>query len=201
VAASAGYRKRFCELSRSGRVDCQHPTLTASSNPEILTMLRPNFCSACGAKIIRLYWHPWTSRRFCDSCSQRLRKERLTLPLLLGTSLFCLGLVAGRAGRAVPPQLVIERSANSPLYPSPNSSEENAAAERGKGASEATLEIKAEPLSPQSPAETEAEVVYLCGARTKKGTPCSRRVHTPGRCWQHKGTTAMLPQEQLVVKD
>lgn len=159
-------------------------------------MLRPNFCSACGAKIIRLYWHPWTSRRFCDSCSQRLRKERLTLPLLLGSALFCLGLVAGRAGRPAPPQLVIERGANSPLYPSEN----NAATDPGNGASE-TLGIKSEPLSSQSPAGTEAEVVYLCGARTKKGTPCSRRVHIPGRCWQHKGTTAMLPPEQLVVKD
>ncbi len=176
-------------------------TLTASSNPEILTMLRPNFCSACGAKIIRLYWHPWTSRRFCDSCSQRLRKDRLTLPLLLGSSLFCLGLMAGRAGRPAPPQLVIERSANSPLYPSPNSSQKNAETERGQREINATLGIESEPLSSQSPAGTGAEVVYLCGARTKKGTPCSRRVHTPGRCWQHKGATAMLPPKRLVVKD
>lgn len=164
-------------------------------------MLRPNFCSACGTKIIRLYWHPWTSRRFCDSCSQRLRKERLRLPLLLGISLFCLGLVAGRAGRPAPPQLVIERSANSPLYPSTDSSQKNPATNSGNSASEATPEIKAEPPSTESPPAPEAEVVYLCGARTKKGTPCSRRVHTPGRCWQHKGTTAMLPPEQLVVKD
>jgi len=45
------------------------------------------------------------------------------------------------------------------------------------------------------------EDVYLCGARTKKGTPCSRRVHSPARCWQHKGMPAMLPQEKLLVKD
>ena len=31
------------------------------------------------------------------------------------------------------------------------------------------------------------EKVYTCGARTKKGKPCSRRVKEPGRCWQHKG--------------
>ncbi|HEU4509799.1 MAG TPA: hypothetical protein VFR78_16300 [Pyrinomonadaceae bacterium] len=31
------------------------------------------------------------------------------------------------------------------------------------------------------------EKVYTCGARTKKGKPCSRRVKQPGRCWQHKG--------------
>jgi hypothetical protein len=44
------------------------------------------------------------------------------------------------------------------------------------------------------------EEVYLCGARTKKGKPCSRRVHGPVRCWQHKGEKAMLPQEKLLVK-
>jgi hypothetical protein len=31
------------------------------------------------------------------------------------------------------------------------------------------------------------EKVYTCGARTRKGKPCSRRVKEPGRCWQHKG--------------
>ena len=30
------------------------------------------------------------------------------------------------------------------------------------------------------------EKVYTCGARTRKGKPCSRRVKEPGRCWQHK---------------
>jgi hypothetical protein len=46
-----------------------------------------------------------------------------------------------------------------------------------------------------------AETVYLCGARTKKGTPCSRRVHGPVRCWQHKGASAMLPQDKLRINE
>ena len=45
------------------------------------------------------------------------------------------------------------------------------------------------------------EQIYICGARTKKGTPCSRRVHGPVRCWQHKGMPAMLAQEKLLVKE
>jgi hypothetical protein len=45
------------------------------------------------------------------------------------------------------------------------------------------------------------EQVYICGARTRRGTPCSRRVHGPVRCWQHKGMPAMLPPEKLVVKE
>ena len=43
------------------------------------------------------------------------------------------------------------------------------------------------------------EVVYICGARTKKGTPCQRRVRGPGRCWQHRGKPAMLPPSKLIV--
>jgi hypothetical protein len=55
--------------------------------------------------------------------------------------------------------------------------------------------------STSTPAVTTTEATYICGARTKKGTPCSRRVHGPVRCWQHKGEKAMLPVEKLVVKE
>ncbi len=44
------------------------------------------------------------------------------------------------------------------------------------------------------------ETVYFCGAQTKKGTPCSRRIKIRnGRCWQHHGQAAMLPSEKLVA--
>lgn len=163
----------------------------------VLTMHRPNFCSACGVKILRLRWYPWTSRRFCDSCSVRLRKERLMLPLVLGSTLFCIGVVAGRSGRPAPPQLIIERAANSPLYDSKETTESDS----GRPAVNERREANSVTHSASVPqSETATESVYICGARTKKGMPCSRRVHTPGRCWQHKGMPAMLPPEKLVVK-
>jgi len=60
------------------------------------------------------------------------------------------------------------------------------------------------PVSTQSPQSTQPaatiEDAYICGARTKKGTPCSRRVRGPVRCWQHKGAKAMLPVEKLILK-
>ncbi|HVE56628.1 MAG TPA: hypothetical protein VNB22_07350 [Pyrinomonadaceae bacterium] len=56
---------------------------------------------------------------------------------------------------------------------------------------------------PVKPAETapvsSAEAVYFCGAPTRKGTPCSRRVKGGGRCWQHQGQSAMLPPEKLLA--
>lgn len=146
-------------------------------------MYRPNFCSECGAKIVRLHWHPWTSRRFCDACARRLRRERARLPLICAALLLSVGFLTGRALRPKPPLLIIQRSASSPLLKS------GGAGESGQAASSS---------NPGTPLIEEA--VYICGARTKKGTPCSRRVHQPGRCWQHKGMPAMLAAEKLIVK-
>ena len=42
-----------------------------------------------------------------------------------------------------------------------------------------------------------SEEIYFCGAATKKGTMCSRRMKGGGRCWQHVGQAAMLPQQKL----
>ncbi|HEY7785116.1 MAG TPA: hypothetical protein VIB00_10335 [Pyrinomonadaceae bacterium] len=137
-------------------------------------MYRPNFCAECGHKTLRVYWHPWTSRRFCDSCSRRLRKIRLKRPIVTTLCLLSLGFVAGRISRPKPPPLIIQRA---PIQPTP----------------EQSLGVK--------PLTVTEEQIYICGARTKKGTPCSRRVSAEVRCWQHKGERAMLPREKLVIKE
>ena len=41
------------------------------------------------------------------------------------------------------------------------------------------------------------EPVYFCGAQTKKGTACSRRVKGNARCFQHAGMPAMLTSNGL----
>lgn len=156
-------------------------------------MYKPNFCSQCGTKLLRLRWHLWTSRRFCNDCARRLRKERF-LPWLCASLVFVsLGYCGGRLRREPPPPLTILRRADSPL-----TSPEDPARSNAKGAA-----TEVGPGTPNTSASTQAveEEVYLCGARTKKGTPCSRRVHGPVRCWQHKGLPAMLPREKLILKD
>lgn len=138
----------------------------------LLTTYRPNFCSECGRKIVRLRWFLWHSRRFCDRCSSRFRKQRLLQPAVVAVGLVIFGLIVGRAFRQAPPPLILKRVESAPTGP-PNLAQ---------------------------PTVIEDQV-YICGARTKKGTPCSRRVHGPVRCWQHKGLRAMLPQEKLLVKE
>jgi hypothetical protein len=126
-----------------------------------------------------------------------LRKERLLLRTVASIALLSIGLVAGRAARPVAPPLTIERSWNSPLYgPHDLRNERN---EKDVETVSATANSENPRTKPQT--STTEEVVYICGARTKKGKPCSRRVHGPVRCWQHKGMPAMLTEEQLVVKE
>lgn len=147
-------------------------------------MYTPTFCSECGAKLLRLRWHVWTSRRFCSKCARRLRKERF-LPVLVAIfALLGSGYVAGRIRRPAPPPLTIERQLDSTLSDQalPRPSNPQLTSDSGAGKTE---------TAGTSPLLEEA--VYLCGARTQKGTPCSRRVHGPVRCWQHKGRVSMIP--------
>jgi hypothetical protein len=138
----------------------------------LLTNYRPNFCCECGDKIVRVRWRVWTSRRFCDKCSSRFVRAHALRGSCGALALFLVGMLIGLCWRHERPPLVIERAVNTPAQTS----------------------------SPaQSPVVTEQ--LYTCGARTKKGTPCSRRVHGPVRCWQHKGLPAMLPQEKLLIKE
>jgi hypothetical protein len=152
-------------------------------------MYKPNFCAECGTKVVRLRWRLWTSRKFCNGCARKFRKARITGPLLAGLALIVSGYVAGRSRRPPPPPLTIVRRADSPLSDLPASALKPTGSQSGLGL----------PPGQQAPPTVE-EDVYLCGARTKKGTPCSRRVQAPRRCWQHKGMPAMLPQEKLLVK-
>ena len=138
-----------------------------------LTLHRPNFCAECGAKILRLRWRLWTNRKFCDSCARELRRQRWTIAGLVTLVLFITGFFVGHKLQRSPPPLIIQRA-------EPASGDSNSAS------------------TPRQPLTVEE--VYICGARTKKGRPCSRRVHGPVRCWQHKGEKAMLPQDKLIVK-
>jgi len=160
-----------------------------------LTMYRPNFCADCGEKIFRLKWRVWTSRCFCDPCARRLRQARYRTPLLSTLVLLVLGFSFGRAGRPESPPLLIERPANSHLDSEPKvlpNSVSESPAKPEPSAGQATVESEPKP----APRE-----VYFCGARTRKGSPCSRRVPGPTRCWQHLGAPAMLPQEKLLLKN
>ncbi|HEY1403237.1 MAG TPA: hypothetical protein VGB05_03855 [Pyrinomonadaceae bacterium] len=164
-------------------------------------MYKPNFCAECGGRIARTRWRVWTSRRFCDGCDRRFRRGRVTRPLVACVALLGAGFIGGRAMRHAPPPLVIERSAVNP----PALASELSTAGTKTGATNETKEARV-PSYGADGTETErptdpAEIVSICGARTQRGTPCSRRVRGAGRCWQHRGRAAMLPPSKLIVPE
>lgn len=161
-------------------------------------MYRPNFCAECGERITRLRWRVWTSRRFCAGCDKRFRRSRLMWPIMLCVALVGLGFVGGRALRYAPPPLVIERAApNAPALPS----QTTAAGKPTASSMNSNASVYgADGTRAERPTEA-AEIVSICGARTKRGTPCSRRVRGTGRCWQHRGRAAMLPAAKLIVPE
>ncbi len=154
---------------------------------------KPNFCAECGARIERTRWHWWMSRRFCPNCERPDRRGRIVRLLVACLSIFGLGFGLGRALRPAPPPLIVERGAyinHAPAAAATPTSANAAQPARAYGPDGTPAERPTDPN----------ELVSMCGARTKKGAPCQRRVRGTGRCWQHLGKPAMLPPEKLVVQ-
>jgi hypothetical protein len=169
-------------------------------------MYKPNFCAECGERISRQRWRFWHSRRFCPACARRFRRGQILWPLIAGATLFCLGLLAGRTGRSLPPPpLIVERGGKLSALPAASTNAATPPAGDVETGADQQATPKPEPGYGPDGTATERptdpnEVVSICGARTQKGTPCKRRVRGSGRCWQHKGMPAMLPPSKLIVQ-
>jgi hypothetical protein len=170
-------------------------------------LFRPKFCANCGEKIDRVEWGVLTSRRFCDVCAVEYKGyemiPRTVVAAGLISGLFGFGSYLSSDPHPVPRTVqssntVVERplvtqvkvadavEANNSTVPArpegrPSQSETSA------------LQRVAQPAKIKP---NVAETVYLCGAETKKGTPCSRRVKTSTRCYQHAGMPAMVSAER-----
>ena len=155
-------------------------------------MRAANFCMECGERLAGKGWRARLGSRLCAHCSQRLGAFASFRPLVIIVMVAVAAFVVGKYRRPSPPPLIIQRAAKSPLSDGPVEFEQRPRLAKG-----ATTSTQAVNLS----ASTGDDAVYICGARTKKGTPCHRRVHAAGeRCFQHKGMAAMLPLEKLTIK-
>ncbi len=165
---------------------------------------RPKFCANCGEKIERVDWRLLTSRRFCQVCESEFKGQDLIPRAIVG-----IGVIAGvfgfgsylksgsatenRVAKSQPPVVAASATTTTTSVLS-NTTEAANSASQPKTA--AALPLVAQP--PKAKPETH-ESQYFCGAETKKGTPCSRRVKGSVRCFQHAGMPAMLPAEKLKV--
>ena len=155
--------------------------------------MRPaNFCVQCGERLARKGWRARLSGNLCDHCAQRFGTVASARPIIIFALIGLVCFAIGRHLRPSPPPLIIQRAANSPLSDAPVDPNENPQSAKQSNGSNPNSKV-AEPAAD--------DVVYICGARTKKGTPCHRRVHAAGeRCFQHKGMAAMVPLSKLVIQ-
>ena len=182
-------------------------------------LFRPSFCANCGEKIERVEWRIWTSRRFCPVCESEFKGHDLIPRVVVG-----LGVLAGvfgfgsylKSGSAASdsqalrqPRKVVEQTASAAQLSATNTAvpqqgNANSALTKPDGQNSAsqprTLAGPQAPADLQKPKTETGEPMYYCGAATKKGTPCTRRVKGNIRCYQHVGMPAMLPAEKLRIR-
>ena len=157
-----------------------------------MLLYRPHFCCHCGEKILRAKWTALTSRRFCDFCAVEQKQHDL-LPRVAAILLLTLGgagitsyLGSGKPGTRPANTPSVERGETKKTATTPANVSIAAKASEVQPASNADgAAANIKQLSAKANSSTEA--VYYCGAITKKGTACTRRVKSPGRCWQHLG--------------
>jgi len=164
---------------------------------------RPNFCGSCGEKIQRAEWKLFTSRRFCDVCAVENQGHEW-----LPRTVVAAGILAGLFGfgsflrSGPPPQVVplrseqIEKPEVRPVAETASRLRQDEAVPAQKDGIVQTGADRIMPiagnLQPVPNGTASEQPVYYCGALTKKGKPCSRRVKYKGRCWQHTGQPSAL---------
>ncbi len=176
---------------------------------------KPKFCCQCGEQIERAGWTLLTSRRFCELCETDYKLDDwipraiVVAGILFG--MFGLGTFLQKAEK--PLNLASGNSANINKSLVNNQVSVNSNAQSFAGIQETNLAAGQLPskipiVAPKQNLKVQKvenrlsvtpETVYFCGAETKKGTPCTRRMKGGGRCWQHAGKTAMLSPEKLIA--
>lgn len=182
----------------------------------------PKHCCECGEKIDRDEWKLLTSRRFCETCESEFKKQDWLPRVIIGLGI--LGVVFGVGSflkKSDKPLNVTTTPVASPAS-NKNQSVQSSQVSTGGGVQTSTQKQAAASVVAQSNMQTAtvapgqkplqakpgllenqqnsaSETVYFCGAQTKKGTPCTRRVKGGGRCWQHSEQPAMLPPEKLIA--
>ena len=175
----------------------------------------PKFCSNCGEKIERVSHSITDSEKFCDVCKHDFVMPRL-LPVIFAVLMAIFGMfgissfLRGEKPLNVSTKQLTTNQTNSSKTPpiqtsqivSNSNVQPNAPLKNISTTNVQTANLTMKPLLKQTEIVPAAptEAIYFCGAATKKGTPCTRRVKGGGRCWQHKGQPALLPPEALGKK-
>jgi hypothetical protein len=127
----------------------------------------------CGDQLKSTRANFLSSRSYCDSCARKFRATRF---LAIAGLAICLTMGYGIGHYRAPREQFY--LIGSPVDPAADGNEKGGAgAEVKDNKSLATGQLSAVPIDREA-----AE----CGARTKSGKPCRRKVVGGGYCWQHR---------------
>jgi hypothetical protein len=178
---------------------------------------KPKYCCNCGEEIEKTDRSLLSSGRFCDVCSDDFKPQewlpRITVLGGVVLALFGLGSflqpgenslnVAAKQFSETPPSRVKETKntktqvPDNPVVQSPVDLNGRANTEKQlQTSNKSNLQTRNEIVESKV---SDLEPTYFCGAATKKGSPCSRRVKGNARCWQHMGQPAILASEKLLI--
>ena len=163
-------------------------------------LYKPNFCCNCGEKVERLEWNLLTSRRFCEACAAENRRHDLLPRISVAAGALALMFGAGaffgaRTDGNVPIQTL---SASPALLKADPALGKHQAASRSTGPIQGAVTSEPAAATQQNAEQPAPAKVYYCGALTKKGTPCSRKVKTAGaRCYQHERKGMSEPRGEV----
>lgn len=135
-------------------------------------MATPRFCCQCGErlKFKRAASLPFHS--YCYRCAPRLARTRLWLIAALALCIV-IGFAIGRySGKREPFYYIGTPVEMSHIAPSLDR------ARSGRDEQDSARSLK--------PRASSSAVYEICGAPTKSGRPCQRRVKGGGYCWQHR---------------
>lgn len=185
----------------------------------------PKRCSECGNEIESYRQGTLIKTQYCEICEEDFRGQKFIPLIWIGAGLLGMILgfgfylkksdkpfnllttptaeVASNKNRNPPNQTNSQVSLKTNVQPS---LQETAAANSAKQNSSVRLAGNSEQKvqttktkSGEGKQNSAEDAVYICGAQTKKGTACSRRVRGGGRCWQHRGQPAILPADKLIA--
>ena len=183
---------------------------------------KPRHCCECGEKIEREKWKWSTSRRFCETCESDFKLQDWLWRGIIGLGVLGMLFGIGSSLKNSEKPLNVATTQIAPLASNKNQNLQNSPVSvksdvlpatqkptegnipivEKRSGQETNLDLKARQAKQKSLEKQQnsaLETVYFCGAQTKKGTPCTRRVRGGGRCWQHLGQPAMLAPEKLVA--
>jgi len=137
-------------------------------------MARTRFCSHCGLRLKLKDAGLIRHRPICPRCPRRFNQTRL-LMIIIPFSCAIIGFTIGHYTRADEPFCFI----GTPI--------QNTACESSSAANGDRSSLGSEGLTrPAQGVGSSKGTESICGARTRSGKPCQRRVKGGGFCWQHR---------------